>query len=390
MAVSDDSDTQLTRAQWAVLGGLVLLVALSFGYGWWMDDSVPRGGVGWADQSLYRGATNRLASGHLPTAGMLHYQLGYTAAAAVLQILLPGDPFAWLSFVLLMSSAVLVFLGAVRLMPTFFAAIAVIGTLAWDFQGRTFESAAELFVIPWNNQVVFFAFAFFFWLFVRRDSRPGGVTLRVYLAAAFVAALCVATRNETVLFMVPLLVAFLVATRAGRWEWIATLLVACAVLTPELLVRATVLGSPFDSGRPKAYSELASSYLDPGRLLRNVRLVLVNSSWDGPPPGGRQAILQASPWLWVAPVGLGVLTVRLGRRSLTTLFLLVSAALLVFYLAGTNMSVSKLQFHCIRYVTPALISLNIAAAYAAFVMYDRLLPNPRATWRRPPRIPPAP
>jgi hypothetical protein len=51
------------RVVLAVFVGLMLLATASFVYGWWFDGSTPVGGSGWADQSMYRRVSERLAGG---------------------------------------------------------------------------------------------------------------------------------------------------------------------------------------------------------------------------------------------------------------------------------------------------------------------------------------
>jgi len=45
---------------------------------------------------------------------------------------------------------------------------------------------------------------------------------------------------------------------------------------------------------------------------------------------------------------------------------------LLFYLSGANMSSHKLQFHCIRYITPSFIVLNFAVIWALKTGFEKV------------------
>jgi hypothetical protein len=345
-----------------VLVILLLGITASFAYGWYFDSSVPRSGRGWADQGLYATVAERLASGQLPQAGHMHYQLGYPLLGAAASQIIPSDPFMPVSFALLSASAALIFLAARRLLSIWAAVMFMALLFYWDGEGRTFNYATELFIVPWNNQVLMFAFAFFFWILSRPPETT--VSLSALAVTGLVTGLTVATREEAAIFVLPLAVAVLAVNRASPRQWILLFAIALVAFAPHALIKTLVLGSPLASGRASAsYGDLAAGYLSAERLVDNLREVVYDSSLSGIPDIDRKALLQASPWLWLSPVGVAAYLFGHRSRLSTKFYIIFSLALLGFYLAGENMSGQKLQFHCLRYIAPSFIALNFTVAY---------------------------
>jgi hypothetical protein len=341
---------------------LLLVITASFSYGWFFDASVPRSGRGWSDQGLYTTLAQRLASGQLPQPGHMHYQLGYPLLGAAASRIIPNDPFMPVSFALLAVTAALCFRAARQHLSLWAAVMFVALLFYWDGEGRTFNHAAELFLVPWNNQVLIFAFAFFFWILSRPPVTP--LNFSTLAVAGLVTGFTIGTREEAAVFVLPLVVAVLALNRAPPRHWLLVFAIALIAFAPHAAIKTLVLGSPLASGRPSAsYGDLAARYLSAARLADNLRDVIYNSSLSGLPNIDRQALLQSSPWLWVSPVG--VVAYLFGHRSSlpTKFYIFVSLGLLAFYLAGENMSAQKLQFHCLRYITPSFIALNFAVAY---------------------------
>ena len=143
---------------------IILLVAVvsSFIHGWYFDHSVPQSGRGWADQNLYLGASERLAEGDLPTATQLHFSVGYPLLGAIGGLLYRADPFMLVSLLLLVASTLFCYFAVRKLYGQYWAMLFSFLLLWWDGYARSLHTASEIFVIPWNNQVLYFSFAFFF------------------------------------------------------------------------------------------------------------------------------------------------------------------------------------------------------------------------------------
>jgi hypothetical protein len=356
---------------------LVLLVG-SFLYGWYLDPSKPTGGEGWADQSVYTRAAIDLGSGRLPREGAFHYQMLYPLMGAVGFQVMPSDPFMPVSLLLLLGSATFGYLAARHLLGWKWAVALVALIFAWDLHGRSFNYPSELFVVPWNNQVLFFALAFFFWLLTTQVSSERKASPWTFLVAGLVVGVTIGSREESVIFLVPLLLLYLVKSRADLRMWILCLGSMLAGYLPHVIIKALVLGDVADTGRNSSYLDVLGSYLSWDRLSRNWIDVLFDSSISGV-EANRVALLEAAPWLWLSPLGVIAYLSDRTQRLTIKVFLVVSFALLIFYLAGENMSLEKLKFHCIRYITPSLIALNFAAVYAvvwgtsrARLIWDRI------------------
>lgn len=350
---------------WLALAVILPLVTASFIYAWYFDSSTPQSGLGWADQTLYADVAVLLAEGERPHPGHMHYQMGYPILGALAYQLLPSDPFVFVSYLLLAGSVTLVYFGARQALSRTFTLLFLLALFGWDLHARTLHYPAEIFAIPWNNQVLFFAFAFLLWLLFARSQRSPSLPLCI--AVGVVAGLTIATREESLLFVLPLAGGFLFYHRVDLKRWAVFGVFMVLLVLPHLAIKSAVLGSPFDSGRSQSdgtYSELVEGYLSIERLRINLVEVVFDSSRSITDPNpDRAALLQAAPWLWLSPVGL---IAYLTRRNdpLAKLYLLVSIGLAVFYLSGPNMSAEKLKFHCLRYLAPSLIAFNFGVIYA--------------------------
>jgi hypothetical protein len=149
-------------ARWVPLAILVTVITTSFIYGWYFDHSKPFAGRGMADQTLYMELENKLSDGELPLPNQLHYTIGYPLMGVIANLFYSADPFMIVSFVLLLSSVLLCFVAARHMMGTYWALIFGLALLYWDGTARSLHLVSELFANPWSNQVIFFAFAFFF------------------------------------------------------------------------------------------------------------------------------------------------------------------------------------------------------------------------------------
>jgi hypothetical protein len=345
---------------------LVLLVALSasFYYGWFHDGSHEIGGVGWYDQTAYSDTARYLADFHWPVALMLHFAPGYSLFAAPAAWLWRDDPFWLPSYALLMGSAAFCYRAARTMLGPILSSLFLVSMFVWDGHARSFTYVSELFAVPWNNQVVFFGFAFFFWLLTARRDRP--ITIPVLLAIGAVGGVLAITREEGAVFCLPLAIAFLAYKRAPFRAWITSAFIAVVVALPGLVIKQHALGSIISAGpgrREQSYSGTAHSYFSPANFARNFRDVIVDADF-AKINARRDALLESSPWLWLGLVGIVIVFVSHRYHLLTKLWVAMSLLLIAFYLSGGNVSAAKLKVHCIRYLTPGLIAVHFGVAVA--------------------------
>jgi len=261
------------------------------------------------------------------------------------------------------------FLATSKLFNKWWALLFVALLLVRDRQANTFHFIAELFAIPWNNQVLFFSFAFFFWLLTTKvKTRPSN---RLIGVVGLVAGLTIVTREEAVLFMIPLLGGYLLLTKALLRQWLLAIGIVMACFMPQLVIKTMVLGTPFESGHDAGYSQTAGRYFRLSNSHRNMWEVVIDSNHFNDPQARRKSLLQAVPWLWISPIGLGIIVFSKKHRAGLKLFIIVSGALILFYLSGSNMSAQKLQFHCLRYISPSFIALNLGVLVVGHTIYDR-------------------
>jgi hypothetical protein len=361
-----------------LLVGLLIALTYSFFYGWYIDTSKPVSGSGWQDQIEYSGALSRIKDGELPTERQMRYPIGYIALGVVGSFFVPSDPFMPVSLVLLLASATLCYIGATQLFGRWFALAFTALLFYWDGIARSFNYASELFAVPWNNQMLFFAVAFYFWLLITRVAKQPSYKLVV--VSGLVSGLCFISREETVLFIIPALTAFLFLSKAPWKKWLLAygLIVLCFV--PQVAVKFAVNGGSLDTNRRFTYQQTFGQYMQPYLLKRNIwetvlvsdhygRKLLEHPSGDplfrrGGPKANRQTILEASPWLWISPLGVAAI-LFLRRYSMgLKVFVVISGFILLFYMSGVNLSGQKLKFHALRYVTPGYIMLNLATVVA--------------------------
>jgi hypothetical protein len=342
----------------AVLFVLLAALSISFYYGWFHDHSHPLGGHGWGDQRLYTNTAHRLADLSWPSRAMLHHPPGYAFLAVLPTYLWRNDPFWIVSYALLIGSAAFCYRGARAFYNEFFAAIFLVSMFMWDGRGRSLTSVSDMFTVPWNNQVLFFAFAFFFWLCATRSKRPVGVA--EFVAMGAIVGFLTTTREESILFMVPLAVIFLWYRREPIRRWLLVGGATVVAALPGLVVKQHVLGSIFSTGpgrRGGTYASQASNTFIFGKLTRNVRDVLVDADLARV-HAHRQALFEATPWLWLGVIGIVLVLVLKRFDLLTKIFVVMSLLLIAFYLSGGHVSASKLKYHCLRYITPGYIALH--------------------------------
>jgi hypothetical protein len=363
----------------------ILLAALtaSFVYGWYYDDSHPHPDASWHQNNLYTLVAVKFAHFQLPDAEQVKFAPGYPLLGAVGHLFSHNDPFVPVSYGLLAGSLIFCYLAVRHLFGTVWACIFSILLFAWDGYGRTFNYASELFVIPWNNQVLFFAMAFFFWLFtVKFKKKP---SYKLLLTASFVAGFTFLTREETVLFVVPIMAAFLYFTKSDWKKWLICYVIIFGCFVPQVLIKQHAVGGFTRSGRTYSYSDVRHQYLQPSLFYRNVWGTIIDSKHfyvkgfkrdpgitkyeslrlvhNGNPK--RLALLQAAPWLWIAPIGIGLILAKRRYPLGLKLFMLASVCVMAFYLSGVNMSAYKLKYHCLRYISSGFIALNLGVIVTA-------------------------
>jgi hypothetical protein len=173
-------------------------------------------------------------------------------------------------------------------------------------------------------------------------------------------------REEAIVFMIPMSSMFLLATKVNWRKWVLCYAIIILGFVPQLVIKQQVLGSVVSTGRVSkksgslSYTDVRSRYLQPNLFKRNLKQTIINSG----PGSARPALLQEAPWLAVGFLGLVFVMFSKRYPFGLKLFILSSAGLTVFYLSGNNMSAVKLSFHALRYVSPALIVLNLGLVIA--------------------------
>lgn len=360
------SNKVIARAgHWLPLAFVIVGVTGSFIHGWYFDQSKPQSGIGWADQDMYSGAADRLASGHLPTVPQLHFSVGYPLLGALGHLFSGSDPFMIVSLGLLLASTILCFLAADKLFGAWWALIFCLLLFYWQGAAGVFSYTSNLFMVPWNNQVFFFAMAFYFWLYTNKLKRQP--SWRLLAVTGIVTGFSIMTREESMLFVVPLLTSYLYLTKSSWKRWVFAFGVTGFCYMPQVIIKAAVLGSAMTQQHQGAssYGGVLGRYLDMSFLHHNVWGVIIDSKhYLGTPlleePPRRPALLQAAPWLWLSSVGtLAILFIKRFTMAIK-IFTVASCAIILFYLSGPNMSAWSLKHHCLRYITPGLIALNLA------------------------------
>ena len=365
-------------SRWYLPVLLFLAVSASFFYGWIYDSSKPRGGMGAFDQTTYTKTAEIIASFQFPQKShyrdgfrfrlpnILHYQVGYPLLGALGYYVLPADPFLPISYLLLLGSFFFLFFAGRNIFSTPFMLLFLVLVFLWDLNTKTFYHPSELFNMPWNNQVTFFIFCYYFWLFCCFEEK--GISNRLWIITALVSGYSVATREENIFFVIPLAISLLIANKCNYRVWLIFFGFFIIGYLPQLIVKYQVLGNVNASGRMHrgkhlSYVALLSDYLSLDRLWVNSIDVLFNSSVRKLEDVRRLSILQSSPWLWLTPPAVFYFFIKQKRNNLLRIFILVSLSLFLFYLAGPNMSAQKLKYHCIRYVIPSFIAFNFVIVY---------------------------
>lgn len=383
--------------EWLPPISIVIILTISFVYGWVFDPSKPVAGIGWADQTLYKSTVDGLLSGNMPTPHQLHFSVGYPLLGAIGGLFLGNQPFFLVSYLLLIGSALLSFYGVKKLFGSFWAILFCVLLFFWDGVGRTFYSASELFVIPWNNQVLFFAMAFYLWLYATQFKKTPSIRLSLTIAA--VTGFTLLTREESIIFIMPLLLAYMIYKKLSWKMWIVVFSIIAIIYTPQLIAKQNAFGSILASGRSFNYSAaVTQSYFRPEMLYRNTWEILIDSDkfiskpphpviqkWCEELPAGActpspltlmPALLQKYPWLSLGFTGMVYIVASKRFTWYHKVFVIVSISILLFYLSGSNMAWQKLQYHTIRYIAPSFIALNLGIIAVLVLLKKSILSSP--------------
>ena len=350
---------------------LFVTISASFSYGWFFDDS-HNGGKRWVDQSIYRKAAVKFAHFKLPK--RLHFQAGYPLLGAVGYYITPRSPFMPISYLLLLSSFFLLYFGAKQKFNFLFSLLFLVMVFFWNLETIKLNYPSEIFHIPWNNQVTFFIFCYYFWLYSYWEDKE--IPIGLFIITALLSGYAIATREETILFIVPLALSFLIVKRSNFKIYILFFSILAIGYLPQLIVKYKVLGNILDTGRVNykdgiGYISRLATYHSIERLSANTIEVLFNTELSKAENTGRLSILQSSPWLWLTPLGVFYFSLKKDEKPLMKVFIVVSIAFLLFYLAGKNMNAHKLRYHCIRYVIPSYIAFDFAIAYLLQELYRK-------------------
>lgn len=348
-----------------VLFILLCAITASFYMGWYHDNSKPQSGIGWADQSYYIKVAQKLAHGETLSKNDFHYQMGYSIIGSVFIRLGASDPYAIVSYLLLIISATFLFYGA---REHFSKGLTVLFILIVFFRFgdvRNLEYASEIFLIPWNNQVLFFAFSIYYFAYsFYFSSIKNRNSFLIFLSVVTGFTIC--TREESIIFLAPLLFLYLFRVSASWRQVILVFGFVILAYSPNLIIKYMALDVVFDNVRVTdhgiGYFDKLISYMNYQRLINNVVDIVFNSSYRGFDSAGRLSLLQSNPWFWLAPLGL---VFKCAKKRWLMVYVAVAFFLFLFYLSGENMSVQKLKFHCIRYISPAWISLSFLTVSAA-------------------------
>ena len=351
---------------------LFFIISTSFFYGWILDSTKPQGGKGWADQTLYTRTAITFAHYELPK--KIHYQVGYPLLGALGYYISPDDPFMPISYILLVSSFFLLYFGANNKFKTPFLLLFLLMVFYWDLHARSLHYPSELFFIPWNNQVVFFIFCYYFWLFNYCEDKR--IPIWFIIITAFLSGYSIATREEIIFFILPLAISFLVVKKCNYKIFILFFGFFFIGYLPQLFIKYKVLGDILSTGREDetkgvGYISKLVTYFSLKDLLFNSIDIVFDSSIRKLENIRRSSILQSNPWLWLTPFGIFYTFYKKDEKNMIRVYTIISLCLFLFYLAGENMSAHKLKYHCIRYITPSYIAFNFVIVSLFQFLYEK-------------------
>ncbi|MDZ7695464.1 MAG: hypothetical protein U5R49_00580 [Deltaproteobacteria bacterium] len=348
---------------------IISLIVGSFIYGWYFDNSKPIAGFGFFDQTYYYKVSNKLANNIPLSLNDFHFQMGYSILGAIVYKIFPDDPFMIISLTLLIGSVIFNYYGARYYFNYKFSVLFIMLLFFRYGPARCLYYAQDIFLIPWNNQIPFFCFSVFFWVF---SKSPKSLSFGEAVFVSMVSGYTVTTRLESAVFVFPLWVLAIYKLSTTQKCFLFILFLAAA--SPHFVIQKIYMDTMFDNVRAADkglnYLDKLSSYLSFEQFKNNIIDVIFNSSYRKFPNIDRLALLQAAPWLWLAPVGFLLFLLRLYRRSgHLILFFIISLWLFTFYLAGENMDIWNLKFHCLRYISPSYIALTFLSIYFIYSLY---------------------
>lgn len=355
-------------------GAVAVASAILTVYTYWLVQTRPtptvKGYMGNVDQGDYLAIAKILASGHLPMGPTQYtYGLGYPAVAVVpIWFGAKLDPFIVPSTILFGFAMAFTLVAARRLIGR---------TGSWVVVTLLLVASPllALTAIPWSSTVTLFCFTFALMVATqKRIALPWFAILGALSAWAFAARF---------VDVIPVLAVSLIAlTRAPKGRWWIGLILGGVVLSLGvgfiLWTQWKSLGSPFIT--PYAYHVRSNTGIDDqslnqyhlGRVLPDFwgTFISANSGTIGPGPVNVQVhnppLLQASPYLVLAPLGFIVAMIRAkGSRALYVVVAVATIVVGVTYLAFIAGSAWDLQYSNQRYWAPSYPYWTILAVGGA-------------------------
>ena len=345
---------------------VIIISTISFYHGWYIDASKPVSGFGWVDQNHYLNVAKKLYIGDPLIGSDFHYQMGYSILGAIAYGIYPQDPFILVSYTLFIASLIFALCGASVYLNRAHLLIFIILILFRWGDVRKLNYWQEVFLIPWNNQMILFIFSVYFYLFSQIDSKKN-ISYYGLLFFSGCTGFAITTRLELFIFLIPMFLFILLKfTKIKSYLFASCIALLIIGMAPHFIVQYLSLGDIANNPRPSdfgiSYFDKLKFYIDFDRLRPNVLNVIYDSSFSGYENINRKSLLDAAPWYYLSPIGVALIINQKNVLGLK-IFIIFSFFLLFFYLVGENMSVHKLKFHCLRYIAPVFLTLTLLSVY---------------------------
>jgi hypothetical protein len=345
---------------------VIIISTISFYHGWYLDTSKPVSGFGWTDQTYYLKVTEKLYFRDPLLRSDFHYQMGYSILGVIAYGIYPQDPFLLVSYALFITSLIFAFYGAsVYLNKAQLLIFIALIVFRWG-DVRELNYWQEVFLIPWNNQVILFIFCVHFYFFSQIDSQKNISSYSLLLLSVFT-GYAITTRLEVLIFLIPMyLFILLKLIKIKSYLFVSCIALLMIGMAPHFIVQYLSLGDIVSNPRPSdfglSYFDKLKHYIDYDRFMPNILNVIYDSSFSGYENINRLSLLDASPWFYLSPIGMVLIIARKNLLGLK-FFIMFSFLFLLFYMLGENMSAHKLKFHCLRYIAPVFLTLTLLSVY---------------------------
>jgi len=382
----------INRIDFYLICLVIIISSVLFYYGYFIDASKPVSGLGWADQSYYLKVAKKIANGEELIQSDFHYQINYSLFGSFFIIMGLDHPFAAVSFIFLIFSVIFLYLGARFLFDVKLTLLFLLLIFYFSGDVRLLDSATKIFFVPWNNQVIFFAVSVFYFLFMKKAfsnacklaSDWRGNFKLLFFVIPFITGFTVGAREESAILLIPLIIYIYRSYKAPlKWQFMGFAIILIAY-SPNLYFKYMVFNELFINVRPgdgaKSYYDKLLAYNDGLRFIQNLQGLIFNSSLTGEDPAGRLALLQSNPFFYLSLPGIIVLLVHAyqglkglgnhGCKMIICVYLISVVLMAIFYLSGENMSVYKLRFHCLRYISFVWIPLSFFVVYLILFILD--------------------